>query len=299
MKKKYKKHKNIILKLSIKKYFFIILFISYFLLFHLTNYNDKFHKDDLTIVSAYYKMKSKHSSEQYFQWISNFVLLNKSLVFFTSKEFMPIIKKLRPKELYYKTKFIELEIEDFYTYKNFYIEFNETYKIDIENSYHSVPLYMIWAEKSTFLKKAIYKNYFHSKCFYWVDAGYFREKKIEMKKYINNWPSTKKCFEDKRLLMGQVKYFSDSFKQKLINFDKEAHYKLQKSINVIGGILGGQIENTLKFTDLYYNSIKLFIKHKIFIGKDQNIYTFVAFSNPKIINLVLFRTYDGFKQYLG
>jgi len=35
-----------------------------------------------------------------------------------------------------------------------------------------------------------------------------------MKKYINNWPSTKKCFEDKRLLMGQVKYFSDSFKQK-------------------------------------------------------------------------------------
>ena len=298
MKKKYKKHKNIILKLSIKKYFFIILFISYFLLFHLTNYNDKFHKDDLTIVSAYYKMKSKHSSEQYLEWISNFVLLNKSLVFFTSKEFMPIIKKLRPKELYYKTKFIELEIEDFYTYKNFYIEFNETYKIDIENSYHSVPLYMIWAEKSTFLKKAIYKNYFHSKCFYWVDAGYFREKKIEMKKYINNWPSTKKCFEDKRLLMGQVKYFSDSFKQKLINFDKEAHYKLQKSINVIGGILGGQIENTLKFTDLYYNSIKLFIKHKIFIGKDQNIYTFVALSNPKIINLVFFGTYQGFKQYL-
>ena len=66
-------------------------------------------------------MKSKHSSEKYLQWISNFVLLNKSLVFFTSKEFMPIIKKLRPKELYYKTKFIELEIEDFYTYKNFYI----------------------------------------------------------------------------------------------------------------------------------------------------------------------------------
>lgn len=244
-------------------------------------------------------MKSKHSSEQYLKWISNFVLLNKSLVFFTSKELMPIIKKLRPKKLYYKTKFIELEIEDFYTYKNFYMEFNETYKIDTENSYHSVPLYMIWAEKSTFLRKAIYKNYFHSKCFYWVDAGYFRENKTVMQKYINNWPSTKKCLEDKRLLMGQVKKFSESFKQKLINFDKEAHYKLQKSINVIGGVLGGQIENILKFTNLYYNSIKLFIKQKIFIGKDQNIYTFVALSNPKIINLVFFGTYQGFKQYLG
>ena len=55
-----------------------------------------------------------------------------------------------------------------------------------------------------------------------------------MQKYIN-WPSTKKCFEDKRLLMGQVNKFSDSFKQKIINFDKETHYQLQKSINVIGG----------------------------------------------------------------
>ena len=245
-------------------------------------------------------MKSKHSSEQYLKWISNFVLLNiiiRSLVFFTSKELMPTIKKLRPKELYYKTKFIELEIEDFYKYKNFYKEFKESYKIDIESSYHSVPLYMIWAEKSTFLRKAIYKNYFHSKCFYWVDSGYFRENITEMQKYIN-WPSTKKCFEDKRLLMGQVKKFSDSFEQKIINFDKETHYQLQKSINVIGGILGGQIENILKFANLYYNAIKLFIKNNIFIGKHQNIYTFVAFSHPKIINLVFFGNYQGFKKYL-
>jgi len=126
---------------------------------------------------------------------------------------------------------------------------------------------MIWAEKSTFLRKAIYKNYFHSKCFYWVDAGYFRENITEMQKYIN-WPSTKKCFEDKRLLMGQVKKFSDSFKQKIINFDKETHYQLQKSIYVIGGILGGQIESVLKFANLYYNAIKLFIINNIFIGKD-------------------------------
>jgi len=117
MKEKYKQYKNINLKLSNKKYFFIILFISFFLLFYLINY--KSYKDDLTVVSAYYKMKSKHSSETYLKWISNFVLLNRSLVFFTSKELMPTIKKLRPKELYYKTKFIELEIEDFYTYKNF------------------------------------------------------------------------------------------------------------------------------------------------------------------------------------
>ena len=50
-----------------------LLIIIFPLLFYLINY--KSYKDDLTVVSAYYKMKSKHSSEKYLQWISNFVLL--------------------------------------------------------------------------------------------------------------------------------------------------------------------------------------------------------------------------------
>ena len=150
-----------------------------------------------------------------------------------------------------------------------------------------------------FLKKAILNNYFKSKCFYWIDAGYFHENKTNMNKYINDWPSTKKCFEDKRLLMGQVRKFSNLEKQGIINFDLAAHQKLQREINVIGGLFGGQIENILKFIELYYNAIKIFIEKKIFIGKDQNIYTYVAFSHPEIINLVLFPNYKYFKKYLA
>ena len=61
----------------------------------------------------------------------------------------------------------------------------------------------------------IEENYFNSTCFYWIDAGYFREKS-EMYKYRENWPSTKKCYEDKRLLLGQVRNFSDFEKQKIL-----------------------------------------------------------------------------------
>ena len=261
--------------------------------------NPKYQQDDLTLVSAYYRVKSKHSNESYLNWINNIVLLNKSIVFFSNKEFMPTLKKLRPKELYYKTIFIQLEIEEFYSYINFYKAFNQTFEIDIENKHHSVLLYIIWSEKCTFLKKVIQANYFNSKCFYWIDAGYFREKQYEMKKYLDNWPSTNKCYEDKRLLLGQVKLFSNSFKEKIINFDKDTHQMLQRKPNVIGGLFGGQINNTLKFIDLYYNSIKLFIQHKIFIGKDQNIFTFVAFAHPEIVNLVFCKTYFDFKAYLA
>ena len=150
--------------------------------------------------------------------------------------------------------------------------------------------------KSNFFKKVILRNYFDSKCFYWVDAGYFRDIK-EIQKFVN-WPSTNKCFEDDRLLLGQVRQFSDSEIKGIINFDNNSHFILQRSINVAGGIFGGQKKNTLKFINLYYEALKLFIKNKIFIGKEQNIFTYAAFSHPEVVKLQFSRTYYDFKPYL-
>ena len=111
----------------IKLYFFFIFILLLILLYiifrNIFNKRKKilYPQDDLTLVSAYYKVKSKHKYSEYLKWISNIVLLNKSFVFYTNKEFMPILKEMRPKELHYKTVFIEIEIEEFYSYKNFII----------------------------------------------------------------------------------------------------------------------------------------------------------------------------------
>ena len=276
----------------------MLLFYTSFYFFAF-NKIEKYQHDDLTLVSAYYKIKSKHTPEQYLKWINNIVLLNKSIIFFSNKEFMPILKDLRPQELYNKTVFIELEIEDFYSYKKFYKDFNQSHEIDYENSYHTVPLYLIWAEKCMFLKRAIYHNYFNSKCFYWIDIGYFREDNKEMKKYINTWPSIKRCFSDDKLLMGLIKNFSKTEKEKIVNFDKVTHIKLNRNLNVAGNIFGGQIENTLKFIFFYYQAIKLFIKRKIFIGRDQTIFTYVAFAHPEIINLIKVKNFREFRTILS
>ena len=62
------------------------------------------------------------SVQEYLKWISNIAKLNKSMVFFTTKKFMPIFKKMRPQNLHNKTVFIgnhichpKLTVEDFYT----------------------------------------------------------------------------------------------------------------------------------------------------------------------------------------
>ena len=245
----------------------------------------EYQQDDLTLVTAYYKVKSTHTHNEFKEWIKNFVKLNKSIVFFSSKKFKKTLEALRPKRLYNKTVFINMRIKDFYTYKNFFNDFHKSFHIDVERNIHSIPLFMVWAEKCMFLKKIIERNYFRSKCFYWVDIGYFRENKSEMQRYLHNWPNTEKCYEDNRLVLGQVKYFSNIEKLKLIKFDREAHEKLQRDINVAGGFFVGQIKNTLLFIQLYYETIRLFINKKLFIGKDQNIFTYIAFKHPEIVKL--------------
>ena len=258
---------------------------------------EEYKQDELTIVTGYYIIKSKHSFMDYYKRINNLVKLNHSMVFFTNKKFINIIKEMRPKNLYYKTIFIDMEMEEFYSYKNFLKEFNESFYIDPENSYQTVPLYMVWAEKCTFLKKVILNNYFKSKCFYWVDAGFFTEQN-SIDKFIN-WPSTRKCLENPRVLINLVTPSSDSVKKGLINFDLETHKQFQLTTNVGAGVFGGQPEYLLKFIDYYYESIRLFISHKIFIGKEQNIFTFVAYKYPDIINLVYSGgNYYYFKDYL-
>ena len=302
-KKKSKKKSN---KSKLKSHIFlfiifVILFIVGISLISYKLYNlYKYKQDDLTIVTAYYKIKSKFKAEVYYNWINNFVLLNKSIVFFSNKEFMPTLKQLRPKELHYKSVFIELEMEDFYSNITFYNDFKETFHRDPENKYHRVPLYLIWAEKASFVKKVILRNYFRSKCFYWVDAGYFRVNKNDMQKFvINNWPSTKQCFRDNRVLFGQVRSFSENEKKSIVNFDRYAHKRLKRKLNVIGGIFGGQKKNLLKFCDLYYDAIRLFIKNKLFIGKDQNIFTYVAFAHPDVVKLKKCREFFDFQSYLA
>ena len=77
--------------------------------------------------------------------------------------------------------------------------------------------------------------------------------------------------------MGQVYYFSNEEKEKILNFDIQAHMRLQKNHNVIGGIFGGQKENLIKFIDYYYKTIRLFINKKIFEYRSNYIDSIIVF----------------------
>ena len=269
-----------------------LLYIYYFIKSIIISYS----KDNITLVTALFKMKSKFPLDLYLNWVENLLLLNSSIVFYVDKELLNIVKRKRPKMYENKTIWIESSIYDFYSYKNFKKYFEESYKIDKEKSYHSVPLYMIWAEKCNFLKKAIYKNYFHSKCFYWIDAGYFRFKED---KYINNWPSTKRCYEDSRVILNGMRKLSVEEIEGLKNFNISIYNNFINKVNVAGGLFGGKSFYLIRFINLYYKAIKIFIKHNFFIGKDQNLFAYISYLNPKIVKIINSKDWYYFKIYLS
>ena len=256
------------------------------------NNERNFDKDDVTLVTAYYRFKSKHRIGIYNSWMKNLLKINRSMVFFLEKpNFRKILYK-RPKEYLNKTIWVFANINEFYTYKNFYDEYKKSYEIDVEHFRHNIRLYMIWSEKSNFLRTVALKNYFGSKCFYWVDAGNFRNTS-DLKKY-KNWPSTKECFEDGRVVINERLNKSDYIKDGLKRFDSNIHREFQRSYNVDGSCFGGNREHVIQFCNLFYEMIRVYIKKNIFIGKDQNMMAFIAYFYPNITKLV----YSGRWKYL-
>jgi hypothetical protein len=56
------------------------------------------------------------------------------------------------------------------------------------------------------------------------------DKKIN-EQYIN-WPSTKKCFENPKVLINSIRNVPDSERKEILNFNLKAHKYFQRRTNV-------------------------------------------------------------------
>ena len=289
---KHNQNKYIIKKI---KFIFLLLFLYFLQNIMLSNH---YPQDNITLVTAFFNVSSpRHKFNEYLIWINNLLQLNISLVFFIDKSISVQIKYKRPKIYEKKTIWIENDLTDLYSYKHFKKEFSKSFLIDKAKYKHSVPLFIVWAEKLFFLKKTIFINYFKSKCFYWIDAGYFREK--NMSNYLFNWPSIDKCNEDPRVIINGIRKFDDKELNGLKNFNYQTHDKFMNNYNIAAGLFGGQSSYILKFVYLYYKTIKLFIRKKKFIGSEQNLYTFIGYLHKDIVKVINSGDFYYFKDFLS
>uniref|UniRef100_A0A6C0ESL9 Uncharacterized protein n=1 Tax=viral metagenome TaxID=1070528 RepID=A0A6C0ESL9_9ZZZZ len=234
-----------------------------------------------TIVTSYFQLnQSKASHLQYVEWMKNMLMIDTPMVIFCDEKSEEIIYTLRTGK-HDKTRIIITNFKEFYSYK-YANHFLEHYKMDKEQHVgHNMFLYMIWSEKSNFMKRAIELDPFKTEYFLWVDIGCFRRPNTE---YIN-WPNPQKIknIDKRKVLLLLVQSFThDEWQcnrlEKLPSF---------QSANRIGGTMfGGGKDVLLKWHEKYYEMLEYFISINRFIGKDQSIINSVYLLNKQMCQLV-------------
>lgn len=242
--------------------------------------------NNCTIVSCYYRTKSKHTLSQYDEWMANFLKnINNNMVIFCDKDSYNKICEFR-KEYKDITKICILSLEETYCGSNKYKDiWDYNHSIDIEKNIHNPNLYIIWNEKAMFVKRVIKQNPFNTDFFCWCDIGCFRNKD-DMYLFKNTeWP-TKNFLETART---DKMYFLN-----LIPFNDNDHiiYKngltrtFERDIRMGGTIFLGHKNVFEEYIKKFYQCMDNYINNNYFAGKDQNIIATLYILFPELFKLI-------------
>lgn len=235
---------------------------------------------ECTIVTAYYDLPfKKHSSSNYSIWMGYFFNTIKSnIIVFTdtksSKMLFDLCKDMK------NVKTIIFPLEKFFTFK--YIDYwKKDYERDTEK-YHNPYLYMIWNEKSMFIRHAIHINPFNTEYYAWTDIGMIRDP--EQIKYVNMYPNPNiiKTLKNDKVYILNIADFTE---QELRETDVTQIFKYKNRIG--GGVIFGHKDVLMEWYKIYYDMMSAFMKNDYYAGKDQSIMACVYLKyREKLIELV-------------
>jgi hypothetical protein len=237
-----------------------------------------------TIVTGYFQLETSKASHQiYSVWMQNMLAIKNSMVIFCDEKNINAVRELR-KDNMANTVILKTRFEDFYTHR--YINnFIQHQQLDTEVSRgHNVYLYMVWAEKSNFLKRAIEMNPFSTDYFLWVDIGCFRRPNTEFLR----WPNPKRIVDmpkDKVLLLSVYPFTPEELSVSSV----EDLPSFQFTNRIGAPIFGGGKEVLLTWHKKYYEMLENFIRMGRFIGKDQSIMNSVYLMNRDMCEIVTWK----------
>ena len=212
--------------------------------------------------------------------MKNMLMIDNHMVIFCDENSEELIHSIRSSKLD-KTLIIVTNFKEFYSFK-YANSFLEHFKMDKEQRVgHNMFLYMIWSEKSNFMKRAIEIDKFNTDYFIWVDIGCFRVPNVN----FIHWPNPAKIEtmdKDKVLLLSVTPFTLEEWECN----SKETLPSFQFSNRIGGTIFGGGKEVLLKWHQKYYEMLEYFISINRFIGKDQSIMNSVFLLNKDICELI-------------
>lgn len=235
-----------------------------------------------TIVTAYYRIKSKHDPQKYEEWMHNLLVnVGKSckMVIFTSPELVQYIENICEKNKKGATfTVISIEIKDLkiaqYYSKNVWWK---QYSLDPQKACRrTIGCYLIWNSKIWFMNQAIERNIYGSDKYIWTDIGSFRNNDSAVcASILEKFPLYERISNDKIDIMLIRPYLPHEMNQ--IVFFNTVH---------LGGIFGGGVNAVRQLYKLFYESLHFYLTNNHFAGCDQQILSTCYMRNPKLFNLV-------------
>jgi len=236
---------------------------------------------EATVVSAYYEMPSKHSINNYKEWIRLFLeSIPCYLVFFTEEPYREFIEDCR-RNYKDKTHIIILD-RSLWKANKFEDKYwkNQQIKDDERELHKSIDLYKIWYEKKEFVKRAIELNPFNHEDFVWTDAG-FIGRRSELISLVKEYPKANRIPTNRILMLN---YWPFSLKDNTIKNDIMGGGSGRPRIQ--GAIIAGHKDMWKKYDILYDKMIEKYNKADLFTGKDQTIMASITLENRDFISLL-------------
>lgn len=231
----------------------------------------------VTVVTCYYKIKSKHSHDKYDKWITNFLSNIKcNLVIFTSPDLVEYIREKRSPFIS-RTVIKAVEFNDLPLYKMYENLWEGQYEMDKQqDTGRTKECYVLWNSKIDFLKQAIYQNPFSSDKFIWTDIGCLRTSDPSIISHISEtYPLYNRISNDK-IDIVLIEPLNDKTQKIFID---EVHFS--------GAIFGGHKDIILKFHKLFYDRFDEHIRQGIFIGCDQQTISSVYIDECDLFNCIV------------
>jgi hypothetical protein len=256
----------------------------------------------ITIVSCYFKIKSKQPHEQYYAWMKQFLMIKCNMVIYVDIESRNMIYDIRKSYgLENFTVLLVTTIEKFHIYK--YVEYFKYCNLIDPEKYHTPELYMLWHEKTFMCNRSIEFNHFNSEWFFWCDIGCFRDEKFDTR--LSKFPNIEiiNKLDKTKMTIFEINCLNQHEKE--IYNQLPVCFKSLRARDCIQGTFFGGHKNSFKlWTENYIKVLENFIENKYNGGKDQSIMTSIAILYPEIVNVIKANTNYGdiwwyFKYYFS
>jgi len=279
------RRRRVLLVLPLYPLVFLLCFFNLDTLTSITSSKPLVTPATTTIITAYYKLRSKHSHEEFLDWMVQLLQTTDLLVIYTEEWLVPTLKTIsNGSRSEANTKYVLVNISDTMVAKRYSLEaWKNQQSLDKEiESHKSLETYWVWNEKAEMVRQVASENPFRTEFFFWADIGYLRTAghKHRGKNWIRRTTFPRECIT--MLVVDAFLGDETAVDQDGLSQTDFANPKWR----LAGGIWGGGLSEVLDWHSAYYSTMDRYVREGRFAGNDQAVMATTCVEHPSLCCMI-------------